>query len=145
VQEKLEHHRAIFGEHPFEIEDVPKRGAPGRLRNTLLDTVFEHASIPALIEDHHFAAVRHLLPEAPEPGIALLKGASGLNGVNLEAAWIQALGERRNGSALAGCVPAFENHGGGDFVIPTGFLQIVEPPLESREPSIVFFARQASL
>ncbi len=139
VQKEFQDHGAIVGQHALKFDDVAERLLPGLLRNRALHPLLEHATVPAVIEDDHLAAVRRLQPEAPQPRTLLLVGSRRGDGIEFEAARIQALGQRRYGGSLARRVPAFENNERGHTVVPARFLQIVQAQLQAGNSALVFF------
>ena len=145
MQEELQDYGAIVGQHALEFDDVAKGLLPVFLRSGSLDPLFQHAAVPAVIEDDHLAAVGHFQPEAPQPRTLLLISSRRGDGVQLEAARIESLGERRDGRSLARSVPAFENDDGGYAVVPAGLLQVVQTQLQSRDAALVFFAGELLL
>jgi hypothetical protein len=66
-----------------------------------------------------------------------LKGARGLDGVELEAARVQPRRQQVDGCALSGCVPTLKDDNARYLGVPAGFFQVVEPPLQARDLYLV--------
>ena len=145
VQEELEDHCAVIGQHALELDDVAVRVAPRLLGNRALHPVVQNADVPTAVEDHHLAAVRRLQPEAPQPGTLLLVGARSGDGIELEPARIQALRKGRDRRALSGGVPAFEDDDGRYALVPAGLFEIVQAVLDRRQKPLVRLLRKPLL
>ncbi len=145
MEEELEDDGAIVGQHALKLDDVAVGLAPRLLRDGPVNALVQHAKVPASIEDHHLAAVRHLQPEAPQPGTLLLVGAGRGDGIELEPARVQALGESGDCRALAGSVPAFEDNHRRHAVVPARLFQIVETMLHRRQRPLVLLPREFPL
>ncbi len=138
-RKELQDDRAVVGQHALEFDDVAVGLAPRLLGDGALDALLQHAAVPAVIEDDHLAAVGDLQPEAPQPGPLLLVGARRGDGIELEAARIEPLGQRADGRSLARGVPAFEDDHGGHMPGPSRPFRDRRGAPASREAALVLF------
>jgi hypothetical protein len=145
VEEELGDRRAIIGEHALELGDVAIGVAPhfGGLQS--FGALIQHAHVPAPVKDGHLAAIGYAQPEAVEPGPVLLKRARPFDGVQLESAGIQALGQSGDGAAFAGRLPTFEDHDGRDSVVPAGLFQIVKPALQAGQDLLILITGELAI
>src|SRR5262249_35462194 len=145
VQEELQHHRAVFGEHAFELDDVAIGVTPHALRHDPLHALVEDAQVPTAVEDRHLALSWDLQPEAPEPGAELLEGARRTGRMQTESAWIKPLRQCRDRAALTGSIPSLEHDDRRDAALPTVDFEVVKPALQSSKCALVLFARELAL
>src|ERR1035437_3251648 len=145
VQEELQDGGAVGGQRALELDDVAIGVAPRLLRDGALDPLVQDANIPTAIIDDHLTAVGDFQPEAPQPGALLLVGARSGDGIELETARVQPLGQGRDGRALARGVPALEHDHGRDAVVPARLLEIVQALLNGGQGQFVLLARQLPL
>ncbi len=101
---------ALEVQRALELDDLGVRALPLLGRRESLDALDEHAAVPAAVEHGHAAVPREVLDEALEIEVALLVGRG--RGVLRDAhvAGVERRDEPLDGAALAGGVPALEDH-----------------------------------
>ena len=109
VQPELDDHRAAVGKLLLELADVVKGLQDLVLVDGFFEVIVQHAAIPGAVEDGPVARRRQLVPEPPHPGMEPLGFVGREDGVDLEPAGIDRLGQAVDDRPLARGVPALED------------------------------------
>jgi hypothetical protein len=110
VHPELDQDRALGRQRRLEVDDLAVRPAPGLLGGEALDPLDEHPAVPGAVEDGHAAPAREHRPEAPEEVVPLLVVRRRRELRHPRVPRVELVDQPLDGAALAGGVPALEQH-----------------------------------
>jgi len=117
--------------------DVLAALAPGRSVEPLAGPRRQDLAIPRAIEDRDLTVAGDLEPEAMEPGILRLGGARRRDGVDAQAARVEAAHQDPDRAYLRGARPALEDDHHGDARLQQRLLHFEELSLQRGETTAV--------
>ena len=108
AQPELHQHHIPIHQLLLEIIDFRIGTQPLIRRAEAFDPLDQHTPVPGAVENGELAALRHVAPEAPEPGLRqlLVGGRGDLHGA--VKPWIQRPGDSPDRTALARRIVSFE-------------------------------------
>ena len=124
VQEELHHHLAVVGQPALELVDLLVGGLPpSRFRASFSTRSTRTRPYQEWSKSGHVPVLGQPHLVAPEEVVALLELRGRRAGMDAEGPRVEPLGEPLDDGALAGGVPALEDHHGGDLRVQELVLQ----------------------
>ena len=110
VQEELDQHHPLGRQRPLQLDDLAVGALPLLRRREALHALDQHAPVPGAVEHGHAAPAGQLRPEAPQVVVALLVRGRRRELRHAHVARVERRHEPLDRPALAGGVPALEQH-----------------------------------
>ena len=149
VQEELDEHGSLGGHHVLEGDDLVVGAVPLLALGEAVDALDQHAAVPGAIEDGHPAPAGERRHEAPQEVVAALALVGGRELDDAHVAGVERGDQAADRAALAGGVPALEQHGDrraeAALAAQAAHLQAQreQPPLKLRELLELLLGAQA--